>query len=286
MGYKAGMTHIVRELDRVGSKAHRKEVVEAVTVVETPPMVVVGIVGYTTTPRGLRQLTTVWADKLSESCIRRFYKHFKGSKKAAFRKYQARAASEEGKKYHEEQIARIVKYCSTIRVLAHTQIEKLNLRQKKAHIMEIQINGGSVADKVKYAKGLLEQQVPVADVFDSDEHVDVIGVTKGHGFEGTWQLLGWGRGRRPKGKIYYDAGLDLAACSYIALSRVCRRHSPLGRKEAATQDTQGPPQGGLHRRVASCPRVHLGASCWSERLPPPYREEQEDLPHWQGLPQG
>ena len=41
MGYKAGMTTIVRDLDRPGAKMHKKEVVEAVTVVETPPVRVV-----------------------------------------------------------------------------------------------------------------------------------------------------------------------------------------------------------------------------------------------------
>jgi len=38
MGYKAGMTTIVRDLDRPGAKTHKKEVVEAVTVIETPPV--------------------------------------------------------------------------------------------------------------------------------------------------------------------------------------------------------------------------------------------------------
>jgi len=41
MGYKAGMTHIVRELDKHGSRMHQKEVVEAVSIIETPPIVVV-----------------------------------------------------------------------------------------------------------------------------------------------------------------------------------------------------------------------------------------------------
>ena len=76
IGFKAGMTHIVREVDRVGSKVHKKEVVEAVTIVETPRVVVVGIVGYIETPRGLRQLTTIWAEHLSEECLRRFYKNW------------------------------------------------------------------------------------------------------------------------------------------------------------------------------------------------------------------
>ncbi len=38
MGYKAGMTTIVRDLDRPGAKMNKKEVVEAVTVIEAPPV--------------------------------------------------------------------------------------------------------------------------------------------------------------------------------------------------------------------------------------------------------
>merc|ERR1711862_288914 len=56
LGYKAGMTHVVREVDRPGSKVNKKEVVEGVTIIETPPMVAVGVVGYIETPRGLRAL--------------------------------------------------------------------------------------------------------------------------------------------------------------------------------------------------------------------------------------
>jgi large subunit ribosomal protein L3e len=56
LAYKAGMSHIVRDMDRPGSRYHKKEVVEAVSVLETPPMVIVGVVGYVETPRGLRSL--------------------------------------------------------------------------------------------------------------------------------------------------------------------------------------------------------------------------------------
>ena len=38
LGYKAGMTTIVRDLDRPGAKANKKEVVEAVTIIDTPPV--------------------------------------------------------------------------------------------------------------------------------------------------------------------------------------------------------------------------------------------------------
>ena len=36
-GFKAGMSHIVRDIEKPGSKLHKKEVVEAVTIVEVPP---------------------------------------------------------------------------------------------------------------------------------------------------------------------------------------------------------------------------------------------------------
>merc|ERR1712203_601172 len=59
MGYKAGMTHIVREMDRPGSKVNKKEVVEAVTIIETPPLVCIGVVGYIQTPRGYHHRTEI-----------------------------------------------------------------------------------------------------------------------------------------------------------------------------------------------------------------------------------
>ncbi|KAL4666024.1 hypothetical protein H8957_012011 [Semnopithecus entellus] len=102
LGYKAGMTHIVREVDRPGSKVNKKEVVEALTIVETPPMVVVGIVGYVETPRGLRTFKTVFAEHISDECKRCFYKNWHKSKKKAFTKYCKKWQDEDGKKQLEK----------------------------------------------------------------------------------------------------------------------------------------------------------------------------------------
>lgn len=57
-------------------ESHKHEVVEAVTIIETPPMVCVGVVGYVETPRGLRALKTIFAQHLSDECKRRFYKNW------------------------------------------------------------------------------------------------------------------------------------------------------------------------------------------------------------------
>jgi len=189
MGYKAGSTHILREVNKPGSKLHKKEAVEMVTIIETPPLIVVGLVGYVQTPRGLRTLTTVWAHHLTETVKRRFYKNWYRSKRKAFSRYAANI-TENGDKDIKEQLTRMGKYCQVIRVLAHTQIRKLKLGQKKAHLMEIQINGGSVTDKVKYGYELFERQVPVDAVFSQDDYIDVIGVGKGKGFQGTCSRWG------------------------------------------------------------------------------------------------
>jgi len=185
LGYKAGCTHVVRQVDRAGSKVNKKEVVETCTIVETPAMVVVGIVGYIDTPRGLRTFKTIWAEHLSEECKRRFYKNWYKSKKKCFSKTSKKWSDEMGKAEIEKDLAKMKKYCSVIRVIAHTQMKLMKKRQKKSHIMEIQINGGTVANKVEFAKEHLEKHVPVDKVFTVDECIDVIGVTKGKGFKGV-----------------------------------------------------------------------------------------------------
>ncbi|KAJ7591401.1 60S ribosomal protein L3 [Mycena floridula] len=237
MGYKAGMTHVVRDLDRPGSKMHKREVVEAVTIVETPPMIVIGVVGYVETPRGLRTLTTVWASHLSDEIKRRFYKNWYRSKKKAFTRYAKKHAEDGGKSVARE-LERIRKYCTVVRVLAHTQIRKTGLSQKKAHLMEIQVNGGSIADKVGFAHGLFEKPIEVGSVFEQDENVDIIAVTKGHGFEGVTHR--WGTKKLPR-KTH--KGLRKVACI-----------------------------GAWHPSKVMFSVARAGQSI---RLPPPYRAEQE-----------
>jgi large subunit ribosomal protein L3e len=195
IGYKAGMTHIVREVEKPGSRLHKKEVVEPVTIVEAPPMVIIGVVGYVETPKGLRTLSTVWAAHLGEEVLRRFYKNWYRSKQKAFTKYAKKVAEDKANTVTRE-LDRIRKYCTVVRVIAHTQIRQLKLRQKKAHIMEIQINGGTIADKVAFAEKHFEQKVSVDSVFEENEMIDVIAVTKGKGFEGV--TTRWGTRRLPR----------------------------------------------------------------------------------------
>merc|ERR1711862_491209 len=134
---------------------------------------------------GLRALKTVWAEHIGEEAKRRFYKNWSQSKKKAFTKSCTKWADDLGKKEIEKDLAQMKKYCTVIRVICHTQMKILRRRQKKAHIMEIQLNGGSVADKVAFARDHFEKEIPVTAVFAKDEMMDIVGVTKGHGFKGV-----------------------------------------------------------------------------------------------------
>jgi len=80
--------------------------------------------------------------------------------------------------------------------LAHTQISKLSLRQKKAHLMEIQVNGGTVEQKVAYGIDLFEKKVPVRAVFSDNEMIDTISVTHGKGVKGVINRFGTRKLRR------------------------------------------------------------------------------------------
>ena len=248
--YKAGMTHVVRELDRPGSKMHKKEVVEAVSVIEAPPMIVVGMCGYAKTPRGLRCLTTVFAQHLPDQFKRAYYKNWTRAKKKAFTKYSKNlmgmcnatsrvrmcvcfhchvpfpyfdghfllaltashqiyllSAEEKGQKYYQKDLNKMRKYASVIRVIAIGQAKLCRFGQKKANIMEIQINGGSIEQKVEFGLKLFESAIPVDAVFSQSDVVDAIGVTRGHGFEGV--IGRWGVTKLPR-KTH--KGLRKVAC--------------------------------------------------------------------------
>ncbi len=54
----------------------------------------------------------------------------------------------------------------------------LSLVTPQTPLSLVQVNGGSTADKVDFAKSLLEKDVAVDSVFSKDENIDTIGATK------------------------------------------------------------------------------------------------------------
>ena len=73
--------------------------------------------------------------------------------------------------------------------------------------MEIQVNGGDIPAKVDFGYGLFEKPVEIGSIFEQDEMIDVIAVTKGHGFNGV--TARWGTKKLPR-KTH--KGLRKVAC--------------------------------------------------------------------------
>ena len=100
-----------------------------------------------------------------------------------------------------------------LRLKQQTQLRKLRnhrVGNKKAHIQEIQVNGGDVKSKMAFAKSLLEKEVRIDSVFEQSEACDVCAVTKGHGFEGV--VHRWGVACLPR-KTH--RGLRKVACRLL-----------------------------------------------------------------------
>jgi len=192
IGYKAGMTHVVREVNSPGSKLNKKDVVEAVTVVETPTIRIVGVVGYLKTARGLRSFKTIWSEKLPDSFRRNYYKNWYKSKKKAFSKKPIELA----KICVQKKLNKIKKYCSIIRCIGTSTVSETGLKKKKSDILEIQINGGFFLEKLEFSKKILGKEINVSDIFSQDEMIDVIGITKGKGFSGV--ITRWGVTKLPR----------------------------------------------------------------------------------------
>ena len=63
-------------------------------------------------------------------------------------------------------------------------------------IFSVQVNGGSIEEKVDFGYNLFEQTVSVDCVFQQNEMLDTIAITKGKGTEGV--VPRWGVTRLPR----------------------------------------------------------------------------------------
>merc|ERR1712117_311083 len=96
-----------------------------------------------------------------------------------------------GEKELEKMKNLLKKYSVSVRAICHTQMVVNNkkrirsVQSKRDPIMEFQINGGTIAEKVDYVVSKFEQDVRIKDVFNLEEMIDVICITKGKGFKGV-----------------------------------------------------------------------------------------------------
>lgn len=167
-GYKVGMTHATVVDNNKNSPTFGMEVSTPVTVLEVPPVVVMGIRSYEKTNRGYKVITEVLADNLDKELSRKVSLPKDYNKSDAIAKIQ-------------DNLDRTAE----IKVLIHTNPKLASVPKKKPEIFECAIGGTSVEEKLNAAIELLGNEVKASDVFNEGQFVDAIATTKGKGFQGV-----------------------------------------------------------------------------------------------------
>ncbi|TRO51625.1 50S ribosomal protein L3 [Candidatus Bathyarchaeota archaeon] len=184
-GYKAGMTYVFTIEDRKRSPNFGKEVVRPATVIETPPILIIGIRTYTKNPYGLKHLTEAWMKDPPEDLERVLVlpENFETEKML-------------------QNLGKHLDKTTVIRVITATQPKQTSLAKKKPDITEVQISGGTIPQQLEYAKMLLGKTVTAEEVFKEGQHADIAAITTGKGFQGP--VKRWGvtllqhKGRKTK----------------------------------------------------------------------------------------
>ena len=166
VGFKAGMTHIQILDARPKSITKGEQLGLATTIIECPPMIVAGICFYQKTSTGLRKTTSVFAEKLSPDLSRRV-------------------------QLPKKNILSLpaVSSFDDLRLLIHTFPKATSTGGKRPKLIEIAL-GGSKDEKFSYAQQNLGKEIAITDVFGAGASVDIHGVTKGKGFQGTVKRFG------------------------------------------------------------------------------------------------
>jgi len=180
-GYKAGMSHVLIRDENPGSPSAGQEVRRAVTIVETPPMRVLGVRGYKLTPYGKQTAGEAWAscEEISEA------------QPNLIRRVPAR--NEHNTDEHMSSLKELVENGKLVevRLIVSTQPESVkSIPTKTPDLMELGLSGSDIEARLGWAEEKLGELISVGDVFSNGNDIDVVAITKGKGWQGS--IKRWG----------------------------------------------------------------------------------------------
>lgn len=167
-GYKVGMTHVTFTDNRKNSRTKGDLVRWPVTVIEVPPMQVIGARFYKDDYKGINPGIEIKAEKLDKELARRITLPKKSSKKITDIKPED---------YND------------VRLILATQPGLTGIGKKKPSILEMGL-GGNMEEKYNYVKENLGKTLEAKDIFKEGDLIDSHGVTKGKGFQGAVKRFG------------------------------------------------------------------------------------------------
>ena len=169
-GFKAGGIHILTVDDREKTPNFGKQLLNAATVIATPPIKIMGIRGYKRDLYGQHAIFDIYAKDLP---------------KELSRKFDAKSTDDGISKAES-----LLESASDVMAIVAISPNSIGLGQKVPFVFEVAVSGKDARSQYDYVKSLLGREIRNTDVFQIGQNIDVFGITRGKGIEGPITRFG------------------------------------------------------------------------------------------------
>ncbi len=185
-GFKAGCVQIVSIDDREKTPNAGKQLVSLGTVLVTPPVLILGIRGYSKDHYGLHAEFDVYAEDIP--------------------KHIAKEISLKNKEGVLENAGKRLRKIKEIFAIVAVSPRSAGLEQKKPYIFEAFVSGGDIEKQFNHVKELLGKEIKIDQIFEIGSTVDVAAITKGKGWQGVIQRWGVKKKQHKSRKTVREVG--------------------------------------------------------------------------------
>ena len=186
-GFKAGCVQVVSIDDREKVPNAGKQLVSLGTVLVTPPVLILGIRGYSKGHDGRHAEFDVYAEDIPKSI----------SKEISLVNKQENAL---------ENAEKGLKRIKEIFAIVAVSPRAAGLEQKKPYVFEASVSGGDIQKQFTHVKELLGKEIKIDQIFETGATVDVAAITKGKGWQGVIQRWGVKKKQHKSRKTVREVG--------------------------------------------------------------------------------
>ncbi|HET6809031.1 MAG TPA: 50S ribosomal protein L3 [Nitrososphaera sp.] len=169
-GFKAGGIQILTVDDREKTPNFGKQLLNAATVIATPPIRIIGIRGYKHDLYGQHAIFDVYAKDLPKELSRKFDSKIKDDGLS--------------------QVESLLDIANDVMAVVAVSPNSIGLAQKVPFVFEVAVSGEEARSQYDYVKNILGKEIKIADVFQIGQNIDVFGITRGKGIEGPITRFG------------------------------------------------------------------------------------------------
>jgi large subunit ribosomal protein L3 len=169
-GFKAGGIQILTVDDREKTPNFGKQLLNASTVIATPPLKIIGIRGYKHDPYGQHAIFDLYAKDLP---------------KELSRKFDAKSRDDGLSKAES-----LLNSASDVMAVVAVSPNSIGLAQKVPFVFEVAVSGEDARSQYDYVRSILGKEIKITDVFQIGQNIDVFGITRGKGIEGPITRFG------------------------------------------------------------------------------------------------